>query len=355
MKTATQMTTNEFMLHLLQDLAKKTYGPNNDKKLSESTINAYLRTLWLLNEQKPFTSLSFLKKKEAIEKRISGYAESTQKTILATITSVLSLYKDKSAYKAIYKFYYDKMNVKVADVAKTDTAKPSEKQEENWITWEEVQKKRSELLEKVKEFGEKKTLSGAEYYHLLELLILSLYVDVPPRRNQDYLAMSVMKTSANKFAPPLSTVTDKNFLVVRKGVPVEFIFNTYKTAKKYGSQTVAIPEGSPLVNIIKMYLKHRIPTTGEDKKAKEFPMLVAHNGTPITQPNAITRLLNGVFNKKIGSSMLRHIYLSSKLNIDDMKKDAQDMGHSLQEQQKYLKSVPADPPNPSPLVAEFPL
>jgi hypothetical protein len=247
------------------------------------------------------------------------------------------------------------MNVKVADVAKTDTAKPTEKQEENWITWEEVQKKRNELLEKTAEFGNKKTLTGAEYYHLLELLILSLYVDVPPRRNQDYLAMNVIKTTAKAFAPPLSTYDTKNFLVVRKGVPVEFVFNTYKTAKKYGSQNVVIPDKAPLVNILQMYLKHRSLTTGEDKKAKEFPLLVAHNGTPITQANAITRILNGIFDKKIGSSMLRHIYLSSKLNIDDMKKDAKDMGHSLQEQQKYLKSVPEAPPSPSPLVVEFPL
>jgi hypothetical protein len=95
-----------------------------------------------------------------------------------------------------------------------------------------------------------------------------------------------------------------------------------------------------LVNIINMYLKHRTPATGEDKKAKEFPLLVAHNGTPITQANAITRILNGVFEKKIGSSMLRHIYLSSKMNIDEMKDDATAMGHSLNEQQKYLKSIP---------------
>jgi hypothetical protein len=164
-----------------------------------------------------------------------------------------------------------------------------------------------------------------------------LYIDVPPRRNQDYLAMKIIKTKAQKFAPPLSTYTDQNFLVVRKGIPEELVFNTYKTAKKYGSQNVIIPREAFLVKIINLYLKHRPKVAGEDK---ELALLVNHNGSVMTQANAITRLLNGVFNKKIGSSMLRHIYLSHKMNISDMKQDAQDMGHSLQEQQKYLKTVP---------------
>jgi integrase len=332
-----QMITNDFMLQLHQELTAKTYGPNNDKKLSESTINSYLRTLWLLNDQKPFKSLTFLKVRDDIDKKVAKYAESTQKTIYATLASVLSLYKDKSAYKAIYKFYHDKMNVKVAEASKVDTAEPTKKQEENWITWEEVNKIRNDLWNKSLEFSDKKTLSPSEYHTLLELLILSLYIDVPPRRNQDYLAMKIIKTKAQKFAPPLSTYTDQNFLVVRKGIPEELVFNTYKTAKKYGSQNVIIPREAFLVKIINLYLKHRPKVAGEDK---ELALLVNHNGSVMTQANAITRLLNGVFNKKIGSSMLRHIYLSHKMNISDMKQDAQDMGHSLQEQQKYLKTIP---------------
>jgi hypothetical protein len=44
-----------------------------------------------------------------------------------------------------------------------------------------------------------------------------------------------------------------------------------------------------------------------------------------------------VFGKQIGSSMLRHIYLSSKYDIDEMKKDADAMGHSLGVQKEYMK------------------
>jgi len=44
--------------------------------------------------------------------------------------------------------------------------------------------------------------------------------------------------------------------------------------------------------------------------------------------------------------MLRHIYLSHKMDISDMKKDAENMGHSLTEQMKYLKEAsPTEPPS----------
>ena len=35
--------------------------------------------------------------------------------------------------------------------------------------------------------------------------------------------------------------------------------------------------------------------------------------------------------------MLRHIYLSTKYNIDEMKRDSNAMGHSLNEQRQYMK------------------
>ena len=124
-------------------------------------------------------------------------------------------------------------------------------------------------------------------------------------------------------------------------MPTEFVFNKYKTSKKYGRQTVAIPTG--LAGIITSYLKHR-PTTSEEKAAKEFPLLVSHDGKPLSQANAITRVLNSVFDKNIGSSMLRHIYLSNKMDISEMKADAHDMGHSLNEQQKYLKADTKETP-----------
>ena len=321
--------SNEFMLNLHKRLAEKTYG-EPPKKLSETTASAYIRTLTILNDKKPFKNLTFLKKTEDVMAKLGTYAESTQKTLLASITSVLGLDKDKAGYKKAYKFYYEKMMEK-AKVAKTeDTSVANEKQTENWLTWEEVLKKLAELKEDCKGFTDEKHLTPDHFNTLLSYLILSLYTEVPPRRNQDYLGMDVFKALKKDKLSDLPT--DKNYLIVLKGVPTEFIFNIYKTSKSYGQQKVAIPPA--LGEVITFYLSK----LGD--KTKQHHLLRDSNRTDITQANAITRILNRVFGKKVGSSMLRHIYLSSKYDINEMNEDATGMGHSLAEQKEYIKVVP---------------
>jgi len=146
------------------------------------------------------------------------------------------------------------------------------------------------------------------------------------------------------------TETEHNYVVLTKSKPTSFIFNKFKTSKKYGQQTLEVPEA--LSNVISEYLKfHPL------KKNASFKFLVSHDGTPITAVNAITRVLNKVFGKRVGSSMLRHIFLSTKYDIKEMEKDANAMGHSVEEQKKYMKgsgeasqevTVPMMPTTPTP-------
>ena len=82
------MNSTEFMLHLAKTLVA-------ERKIAESTANAYVKVLYALNERKPFKNLTFLKSNENIDKRVSEYAESTQRAVLASVVSVLSLFKDK--------------------------------------------------------------------------------------------------------------------------------------------------------------------------------------------------------------------------------------------------------------------
>jgi hypothetical protein len=319
--------SNEYMLNLHKRLTEKTYG-EPPRNLSDTTASAYIKTMTILNEKKPFKNLSFLKKTEEVMKKLATYADSTQKTLLASITSVLSLEKDKSGYKKTYKFYHDQMmdKAKTAKVEGGSTV-ANEKQTENWLTWEEVLNKLTELKEKVNAFAGEKKLSETHYNTLLSYIILSLYTAVPPRRNQDYLCM-VVATKKKGFTED----KDTNYLMLTKKVPTEFVFNKYKTAKTYGRQVVPIPAG--LGEALGIYLK-RIP------KNSATTLLVGYDGTSITQPNAITRILNKTFGKKIGSSMLRHIYLSSKYDINEMTTDATQMGHSLEEQKQYMKALPS--------------
>jgi glutathionyl-hydroquinone reductase len=70
------------------------------------------------------------------------------------------------------------------------------------------------------------------------------------------------------------------------------------------------------------------------------PFLVDVNGNEFNNSNEITRLLNKIFDKKIGSSMLRNIYLTSKYsnNLQNLKEDANAMGTSSNTaENQYIK------------------
>lgn len=309
------MRVNEFML----ELAKKL---REEKKVAESTANAYIRAMYLLNGKQPYKNLTFLKNTSAIADLVSKYAESTIKTIYASIVSVLSLFKDKPTYKKIYQHYYDLMMGKSEEAKQNESSDKTQKQTDNWITWDEVQKKVADLREKVAEFKSNKSITNQQYESLLHYLIVSLYTETQPRRNQDYLDMFVAKKQP--------TETEHNYVVLTKTKPTSFIFNKFKTSKKYGQQTLEVPE--TLANVISEYLKfHPL------KKNASYKFLVSYDGTPITAVNAITRVLNKIFGKRVGSSMLRHIFLSTKYDIKEMEKDANAMGHSVEEQKKYMK------------------
>ena len=309
------MRVNEFML----DLAKKL---REEKKVAESTATAYIRAMYILNGKQPYKNLTFLKNTTAIEDLIKKYADSTIKTIFASIVSVLSLFKDKPTYKKVYAHYYDRMMGKAKEAKQNESSDKTQKQTDNWITWDEVQKKVSELRDKVSEFKSQKSITQQQYDTLLHYLIVSLYTETQPRRNQDYLDMFVAKKQP--------TETEHNYVVLTKTQPTSFIFNKFKTSKKYGQQTLEVPES--LASVISEFLKfHPL------KKNASFKFLVSYDGTPITAVNAITRVLNKVFGKKVGSSMLRHIFLSTKYDIKEMEKDANAMGHSVDEQKKYMK------------------
>lgn len=313
----------EFMLQLHKKLM-------DERKLAESSATLYIRSLVILNDKKPFKSLAFLKKTDAVEDIIKTYAFNTQRSFYTAISSILSLFKDTPGYKKTYQYYYDKMMGAGEEAKKSEAEglKKTKKEEENWISWDEVKKIKDDLESKVDEFAKAKTLDEKQYEILLKLVVLSLYTDIPPRRNKDYLEMVVHKVGKRDKLESLPT--DKNYLIVRSKVPTQFIFNVYKTAKKYGQQTTDIPES--LSETLSLYLKHH-----PNAKDTTFHFLTDADGKELDAVNAITRILNRVFGKKVGASMLRHIYLSDKYDGSDMAETAKGMGHSMSQQRQYLR------------------
>lgn len=306
------------------------------KNLSDSSIKVYLRNLKKLNKDEGFKNFNFLKDADVIQRRLEIYKENTKRNFLISIVSVLSL-SDKPVVKKLHDKYYNLMMKKNEQINKeVDPNELTEVQDKNWISWGDVKKQYAELEKKVDDFYKEKHISEAQYNILLSYVILSLYVHQAPRRNKDY---QIMKLTNNYNA---SLSKEYNWLDLSKK---EFIFNSYKTSSKYGIQRIAI--GDELWKVLLKYFKHHkltsfrkgIPTLNENDNDDWF--LIHKDGSPLDKVNSITRILNKIFNKAIGSSMLRHIFLTDKYGgvLENQKKDANDMAHSEGQQKDYIKKA----------------
>ena len=318
------MSKVDFMENLTKELKDK-------KQLSDSSIQAYLRNLKKLNKDELFSNFNFLKEVDVILRRLEGYKENTKRNYLISIVSVLSL-SSKPAVKKLHDKYYQLMMKKNEEINKDVNPNDlTETQEKNWMSWKQVKDKYLNVEKDVDEFYKLKNISENQYNTLLGYTILSLYIHQAPRRNKDYQIMKLI----NEYGP--NEPREWNYLDLSKK---EFIFNNYKTSAKYGTQIIKINDD--LWNALMKYFMHVEAITIKKNKPElkeESMFLIYPNKKPLDKVNSITRILNKIFDKAIGSSMLRHIFLTDKYGdtLEKAEKDAKDMAHSSGQQKDYIK------------------
>lgn len=314
------------MVNFKDELVEKLKGKN----LSESSIKLYIRNLEKLNggELKDF---KFLKNVDTVLDLLKAYKDNTKRSILISIVSILGCCPDDKKIVKLKQKYYDLMLKKNDEIKEKATDEATEEQKENWISWEDVKKRFDELKKEVEESTNNTVvLSKPSYETLLYYMILALYIHTQPRRNKDYQYMNVVFKNHDKLPK------DRNYLSYSDN---KFIFNVYKTSKKYGQKVEDISE--ELKKCIDLYLKFHPKIKGKVKKNTDTPFLVGYDGNSLSQVNSMTKIFNKIFNKKISSSALRHIFLSDKYGdvVKEMKEDADKMGHSVQQQKEYIKNV----------------
>ena len=117
--------------------------------------------------------------------------------------------------------------------------KKNDKQKENWISQDEIQKVYDELKFNTKQYMTKKEqLTNRELLKVQDFVILSLFTLIPPRRCLDYVDFKINNIDTN----------NDNYM---KGN--ELIFNSYETSKQKGSQKIEIPK--ELRSILTKYIK----------------------------------------------------------------------------------------------------
>jgi len=299
--------TNKFMDGIREKLLEK---------YSAGTAGLYLTKLRILNDNEPFTSFSFLKD-HFKQIRLMGEIENlnTRKSYLTAVVGVLDVL-NVAAYNKINNYYKKSLNdFKTNTYNKIDPNAKTETQKDNWIEWSEVMAKQNILQGLADKVTQKEVTqnNGAAIAALERNLMLNLYTQLPPRRNNDYYLMKVGNGDDE------SNYYDGN----------KFTFNVFKTARSRGTEVIDVP--TPLEKILDDYIKMM--------ELKPGDYLLFHDDVTRKTPARMTRALNSIFNKKIGASMLRHIYTSHLLGnvLPIIKENAAAMGHSMGTDLNYVK------------------
>ena len=277
-----------------------------DKPISESSRKLYQRNLEKLNDEKPVTSLGFLTDVSKIMQTISKYKPTTQRSFIISICTVL-----KNNNEKLYQTYFEILSKMNSDL-KVHVEK-TEKQKDNWMGEDEI----TNIYSKLKKLVPKKIKSKEDYDAILNFMIMSLYVLQAPRRNIDYTLMKISSEMSEKKYNYLDLDNKK------------FIFNNYKTQGTYLSTVVDVPDD--LMRVILMYVKVHPESKKLKNKKYNIHFLSTFYGENIEKSASMTNILNKIFDKKIGSSMLRNMYLTNKYGsmMKEMKEDVKSMATSV--------------------------
>ena len=302
----------------------------------DSTINKYAQGVRKLHQlakgNHQVASLDFLKDKSKITELIeANYKPNTRANMFNV--AVVALMTDKQ-YKDLAEFYGEKRDHEHGIYESlVRSNKKSQKQEENWVSLAEIDKVLFNLQEHYNEiydiFLAERKLSRKQYLKAQEYIVLAIHRQIPMRNDLANL----------QWAKKGFWASTGNYIYYDDN-PVRILLRNYKTSGKYGTKEIEV-EDETLNRQIKQFQK--MNKYMEFKAIHTNSFLLNSKMEPMSS-NGLTKLLTRIFtrdlDKKISSSMLRHIYLSEKYGkeLEERKKDSHNMLHSLEQQKNYIKT-----------------
>jgi len=244
-------------------------------------------------------------------KKVLEYLEDIPFNKRKTILSALVIITDKKPYRDLMLEDVRNYNKEISKQVKTDA------QEEAWVNTEQIKELCEDLRQNAELLYKKKNMTITDLQEIQNYIIVCLLggcCGIAPRRSKDFVDFKIKSIDKTK-----DNFLDKNKLV----------FNSYKTAKTYGQQTVDIP--IQLKNVLNKWIKIN-PT--------EY-LLFDSNMNQLSSVK-LNQRLNKLFDKKIGVNGLRHSYLTDKYadhsqKSKSLEKDMQNMGSSLNMADTYIK------------------
>lgn len=307
------------------DLIKENLKKNRPN-LSDNTIKTYISLLNNLFKKISVNSNLnidfFINEHKKILDYLNNENLNSRKTTLAAIVSLL----DNNPIVGIYR---DKMMEDIKEKKNIDDEQMmNEKQNKNILSQEDIKTvynyyyKRYLSLDIKKNNFDKLNKNDYFIYQSYILLCLISGIFIPPRRLLDYTNLKFNDDKINNY--------------YKRGI---LYFKKYKTNKIYGEQKIKLPH--KLDTIIKQFIKYRfLNDYGNDH------FFITINNKQLT-PSQLNQYINIVFSNvlqkkiNIGINGLRHSYITSKYEnipkLIDIKKTAENMGHSINQALLYIK------------------
>jgi hypothetical protein len=212
----------------------------------------------------------------------------------------------------------------------------TEIQTKNWKNLKQIRKiinRRGKYIQEFESFN--KPVSKLGFIDLQKYIIQMLYMgfDEHPPVRCNY-TMEVVDDDA-----PFPSLNYKrlNNYIVRTSTGSYFIFNKFKTCKRYGSQVIKIHE--PLLKILLQWFKY---LRAGNIHTDEGPNYLLYNSRfNKLSDNMLASYIPQAFaecQSKLTVDTLRHIFISDVCNLGNSSKYAKLMMHSTLEQANYWKN-----------------
>ncbi len=277
------------------------------KDLSDSSVRTYVSLImgFLHNYQK---DLDLGKLKPIITFLDDNHNTSYKKTLLSSLVVLSGDTRIREKMLEYIKEYKDKKGEQNL----------TEKEKENWIDFEEINKMYSKNKQRFLNLSNQTKLTSQEK-HSLQNYILFLCcagIFIPPRRSLDWSEMFWNE----KDADGANYISKKQYDKSTKKYFYEFVFRIYKTASTYNEQRVEIPK--EMEKWIFKWKKHQtsVYVFSKDNDNKLLP-------------TTINQRLHAFIGKKVGTSMLRKIYITHVYKdvpkLMYLQKIAKEMGTSI--------------------------
>ena len=282
--------------------------------LSEMSVKTYANCIIKIMEILKTTSYDDLYKDahKVVKILHERYDKSnTIKTKLASLIVYLRCIRNEKNSKEIdtaidvYSKVIDMLNNDIK--MELSSSEKNAKQKENWLNDEDISNLDINLASLLPKEGIR---TAKDLMHLRNYIIFKIYQDNPTRNE---IADSKIIFKPTKKSEPLSD--EYNYIMLdKKAKTITYQMNQYKTSKNYGQKNVAI--NKDLYPLFVAYKK------AIDMFTKESWFLLNDNAVSKMTRNrlgVVYSILGQSINKKLGTSMNRHIQLSNLIPVKAIK------------------------------------